>query len=275
MKSLLGFLSLLLIQFPGGNVKAADSTFISPRETFSKLSKRKKQMWVVGYMNSTLEDSIKDLEVSFENGADAIVFEGGDYNKMDANLGEIRKRFPDKVIGVDFLGPDSNLYTYKETFALAKKHHLQIAWTDFSGVDLIKEAPEVSLHSIMSEKPKDVFYVSGIHMKYSTLIDENKTIELSALQAMGWVDGIVITGLKTGVVTDPEKARRARSVIGNYPLGSASGTAVDNVQTLTPYVDFFLVNTSISDKNHRIIGEKVKALRKAMDVVVKVKGSKN
>lgn len=239
--------------------------YINPRENLSKLSKRKKQIWVVGYVNSTVEDSIKDLEESFANGADAIVYESGDYKKLDETLAVIRKKYPHKVIGVDFLGPDEHLYTYKETFELAKKHRLEIAWTDFSGVDLIKEAPEQSLHKIDSLKPADVFYVSGVHMKYSTLIDQNKTIEKSALQAMGWVDGIIITGQKTGVAIDPERARRTRAVIGDYPLGVASGVSAENISTIAPYIDFILVNTSIADKNRRIIGEKVKKLREAFD----------
>lgn len=239
-------------------------TFVHPRTQLEQLSKSKKQIWVVGYVNSTLEDSIKDLEASFDNGADAIVYEGKDLAKLDSTVGAIRKKFPEKVIGINYLGGD-NLYSYKTTFGLAKKHKLQIAWTDFAGVDLIKEAPEESLHSIENEKPEGVFYVSGIHMKYSTLLDQNKTIEKSALQAMGWVDGIVVTGPKTGVPTNPEIPSRVRAVVGNYPVGAASGVSAENVKDILNNIDFVLVNTSISDKNHRIIGSKVKALRDAMN----------
>ena len=239
--------------------------YVHPSEKLSKLSKSKKQLWVVGYVNSTLEDSIKDLDQSFNNGADAVVLESGDYKKLDETIGALKKKFPKKVLGVNFLGPDEKLFTYKETFELAKKHDLQIAWTDFSGVDQINEAKDESLHDILNSKPENVFYVSGIHMKYSTLKNPNKAIELSALQAMGWVDGIVITGPKTGVATDPDRARRARSVIGQYPMGAASGVSSENVNTILPYIDFVLVNSSIADKNHRVIGEKVKELRKALD----------
>ena len=262
MRLLLIHLGIIFLKV---SVAMPATTYIHPREHLQKLSKNNVQLWVVGYINSNLEDHIKDLETSFSNGADAVVFETSDYLKLDDQLGEIRKRFPKHVLGVNFLGTDKKLHTYKETFRLAKKHNLQIAWTDFSGVDLIKEAAEVSLHQIESKKPSDIFYVSGIHMKYSTLLDSNKSIEKSAMQAMGWVDGIVITGPKTGIPTDPEKAKRARSVIGNYPMGVASGVTAENIESLLPYIDYALVNTSISDKNHRIIGSKVKALREAMN----------
>jgi len=232
---------------------------------FNEKFGQQKQLWVVGYINSNINDYLNDIEASFSNGANAIVFESSDYKKLDEALSEIRKKYPHHIFGVNFLGPDDHLMTYKETFELAKKHKLQIAWTDFSGVDLIKESPEVSLHEIDKLKPKDVFYVSGIHMKYSTLIDPEKTIERSAIQAMGWVDGIVITGQKTGVATDQLKAKKARSVIGDFPMGAASGVSAENIKDIKKYIDFVLVNTSISDKNHRIIGEKVKALRLALD----------
>lgn len=245
--------------------KIKESVFRTQREFLTSLSKNKKQLWVVGYVNSTIEDSIKDLEISLAAGADAVVFESSNYNKLDEALGVLRKKFPKAVIGVNFLGPDENLYTYKETFELARKHKLQIAWTDFSGVDQINEAKDVSLNDIDALKPKDVFYVSGIHMKYSTLKDPRKTIEKSAQQAMGWVDGIVITGLKTGVATDPERAERTRKIIGDYPMGAASGVSAENVHSILKNIDFVLVNTSIADKNHRILGDRLKELRKAMN----------
>lgn len=245
------------------------STYQTRRDFFTQKFGTKKQIWVVGYVNATLEDYYKDCEEAFGNGADAIVWETSDYKKLDEAITAIKSKYPNKIFGVNLLGPDEKLMTYKETFELAKKHNLQIAWTDFSAVDLIKEAPETSLHTIDALKPADVFYVSGIHMKYSTLIDPNKTIERSALQAMGWVDGIVITGPKTGVATDPTRAKDARSVIGNHPMGAASGVSAENVKTILPYIDFVLVNTSIANKNHRIIGAKVKELRKAMDQKIK------
>lgn len=235
--------------------------FVTSKDRFTKTFGSQKQIWVVGYANGTVEEAFKDLEETFNNGANAIVYESNDYKKLDTILTEVRKKYPDKIIGVNFLGTDENLMTYKETFSLAKKHQLQIAWTDFSAVDLIREAPETSLHAIELHKPEKTFYVSGIHMKYSTLIDSKKPIEKSALQAMGWVDGLIITGPKTGIATGHIKAQRVRRVIGDYPLGAASGVDENNIKLLSPYIDFILVNTSISDKNHRIIGAKVKALR--------------
>lgn len=234
---------------------------VNPRVEFQKFSNNKKQIWVVGYTNGSIEDAFRDLETTFANGGDAIVYEGSDYRKLDQVLAAVRAKYPEKVIGVNYLGAT---ISYIETFELAKKHNCQIAWTDYSGIDLVKEAPEISLHDVDSTKPAGVFYVSGIHMKYLTLRDENKSIEKSARQAIGWMDGVTITGPGTGQATDPEKARRARAVIGDHPMGAASGVSPENVSTLVPYIDYMLVNTSIADANRRIIPERLKALRDAI-----------
>ncbi|MFL5783116.1 MAG: BtpA/SgcQ family protein [Bacteriovoracaceae bacterium] len=244
---------------------AADPGFISPREKLKKITTRQKSLWIVVDLAEDLKETIKDADAALDNGADAVIFEGRDFAKSDKALGELRKHYPKAVLGMNLLGPDENLHTYKETFDLVRKHNLQIAWTDFSGVDLIKEAKEVSLHDIQANKPVNAFYISGIHMKYSTLLDSQKPIELSALQAMGWVDGIVITGPRTGVATDPDRARRVRKTIGDYPMGAASGVSAENVKSILENVDFVIVNTSVSNGKRRIVGEKVRTLRKPMD----------
>lgn len=238
-----------------------DGVDVNPRAEFSKFSKNSKQIWVVGYTNGTVEDAIRDGEITFANGGDAIVYEGSDYRKLSEVLAAARAKFPDRILGVNYLGAT---ISYIETFELAKKHKLQIAWTDYSGIDQVTEAPDISLHDVDNTKPEGVFYVSGIHMKYLTLKNPKKSIEKSARQAMGWMDGITITGPATGQATDPEKARRARAVIGDHPMGAASGVSPENVSTILPYIDYVLVNSSIAGKDRRIIPERLKALRDAM-----------
>jgi predicted TIM-barrel enzyme len=256
-------LALALVMLLAAPAWAAQP-FVHPRDQLRALSSNEKQMWVVSYMGS-LQDALDDLKASFDNGADAVVFEtNGIKAEHQAILAEVRKQYPDAVLGVNSLG-GNGVTSAQNTFEICRRHKLQIAWTDFSGVDLIKEMPEFSLHSIESARAPGVFYVSGVHMKYGTLVDPEKTIEKSALQAMGWVDGVTITGKGTGQPTDPDRARRARAVLGDYPLGAASGVTPENVHTILPYIDYVLVHTGIATPQHRIVGEKVAALRAAMD----------
>lgn len=231
---------------------------------------RRPLLWVVGYVNGTLDDNIADTLAAQNGGADGFVFETQDFGKLDSTLEALRGRFPNYPMGVNCLGPKEKLHTFRETFELAGRHRLQIAWTDFSGVDLIREAPEVSLHDIEAARARaeaaspGLFYCSGIHMKYSTLVDAEKPIEQSALQALGWVDGVIVTGPKTGVPADAEKLQRVRSVIGSAPLGVASGLSAENAGMVLPHIDFALVNSSVADSGHRVLEAKVRALVQAL-----------
>lgn len=237
------------------------------RDKLTRLSKNSKQLWTVVYVakkGDILSILERDVQASLDGGADAAVLESGDVALLEKAVIHARKRFPDAVLGANHLGDKQDPYGHKATFRLCAEHGLQIAWVDFSGVDLVKELPEISLHAIEAARPRDVFYVSGIHMKYGTLLDPNKSIEQSALQALGWVDGVVVTGPKTGVPSDPDRVRRVREVIGSNPMGVASGVSVENVQSVLKYVDYCLVNSSIADSEHRLITNKVRELRTAM-----------
>ena len=75
------FLFIILITLFNLSTFAED--FITPKDRFTKMFGTEKQIWVVGYVNCTVEESIKDLEESFNNGANAIVYESKNYKKLD------------------------------------------------------------------------------------------------------------------------------------------------------------------------------------------------
>ncbi len=234
----------------------------------------RRQLWVVAYVNqvgnsSLLDEAFADIENSFEGGAegaDAVVLinEWSSLGELETTLDGVRRRFPDIPLGINYLGDTEEPYGFKDSFRLARTYNLQIVWTDFSGVDLIQEREPVNLHEIQTLRPENVFYASGIHMKYSTLRQAEKTIEESALQAMGWVDGVIVTGPKTGIPCDPMIALRARKVMHDYPLGVASGVNSENVHQIKDIVDFFLVASSLQNEAKRISTQKVKTLRLAL-----------
>lgn len=245
----------------------AAAALFDPWSKLKAISTRAKQLWTVVYVESenTLETVERDVEASLDGGADAAVLEiGKDPAPLRRAVEHVRRKYPAAKVGCNYLGDDADPYGHVNGFRIARDFDLHLVWVDFSGVDLVQEVPEASLHAVEALRPGNALYVSGIHMKYGTMLDPAKTIERSALQAMGWVEGIVITGPRTGVATDPERAQRTRAAVGSYPMGAASGVTVDNFHTIRDYVDFCLVNTSISDADHRIITAKVRQLRQVM-----------
>ncbi len=238
------------------------------RTKLRSISSRAKQLWPVIYVEkeNTLDLVERDVEAALEGGADAVILELGKEPSILARATEhVRRKYPTAKVGVNYLGGETvDRYGFQNSFRIARELELSIVWVDFSGVDLIEELPEVSLHEIEAQRAKGAFYVSGIHMKYGTLRDPTKTIEQSALQAIGWVEGIVVTGPRTGVPTDPERVRRARAAVGAYPLGVASGVSAENFPLLRDSIDYCLVNSSIADENHRLVVAKVRELREVM-----------
>ncbi len=242
--------------------------FIAPNEKLKSLSSRNKPvLWVVCYVNQVgqsplIDDARRDIDASIEGGADGVVLinEWCSLQELESTLQVVRKEYSKIKMGVNYLGDDKEPYGYIDSFRLSREYNLQMVWTDFSGVDQINEKPDVNLHDIQKQRDQNTFYCSGIHMKYSTLRNPKKTIEESALQAMGWVDGVIVTGQKTGVPADPETVKRARSVIGSYPLGVASGVSPRNIHTIREDIDFCLVASSLQDENKRIVKTKVQDL---------------
>ncbi|MBS1983323.1 MAG: hypothetical protein JST16_04050 [Bdellovibrionales bacterium] len=244
--------------------------FLSPLEKLRRISPHRHQLWVVAYVNqdggNLVDQAFADVDASLGGGADAVVLinEWSSLAELESTMQAVRKRYPKIPLGVNYLGDEAEPYGYVDSFRLAREYNLCVVWTDFSGVDLIKERKEVSLHAIETLRPSETFYCSGVHMKYSTLIDPGKSIEQSALQAMGWVDGVIVTGPKTGVAANPEQVQRARSVMGDYPLGIASGVSVQNVAEVLPSIDFCLVASSLQNEAKRIQRAKVEELARAM-----------
>ncbi len=266
---------------PSPSVQSSPKTFIHPRQKLKSLAKRACSLWVVVYVDQPkkpgepgfrpiselIQRAHGDVDACIEGNADGVVLinEFCSLEEFEPCVKSVREAYPELKLGVNYLGDERETYGFGESFRLAKDYSLEFVWTDFAGVDDIVERAPVSLHDIEAVRPDSVFYCSGVHMKYSTLKDQSKPIEKSALQALGFVDGVIITGPKTGVPCPPENVKRVREVIGNYPLGLASGVSADNVREVLPYIDFALVASSLQNSDKRIVKEKVSDLCRVLD----------
>lgn len=244
------------------------------RSKLRQISEHEKQLWVVAYVNQPQDkpqnlklEAMKNVEASLEGGADAVILinEWCTYQELESTIRETKKEFPKLKLGVNYLGDEKDEpYGFQGSFQLAKEYDLDIVWTDFSGVDEINEKPLVNLHEIERYRYEKAFYCSGVHMKYSTLKNPQKSIVKSSMQAMGWVDGIILTGEKTGVAVNTDKVKSVFPELNGYPLGVASGVNAQNVEQILPYMDFFIVSSSLQGDNHRIVTEKVRLLKQTM-----------
>jgi predicted TIM-barrel enzyme len=254
------------------------------------LSKNTLQLWVVVHVraNKTLDVTGRiDEEKLFADvlaSTDAVVKGGGDaiilinartemplYERV---IDAVKKAHPDFPLGISALsyGPEN----LTEGVRLAEKFDAQIVWTEvvpgtefeFEDAGNAYERGQVTTRafaqSVMEKAPARML-VSGVHMKYTRNLD-GRDFSQSMTYSLGSVDGINITGPKTGVRADVERIRLARQLAGKWPLGLASGVSVENIGPVAQFIDYAIVGTSLKDPENalRTSEERVRALRKKM-----------
>jgi membrane complex biogenesis BtpA family protein len=135
-------------------------------------------------------------------------------------------------------------------------------------------------HQIMAE---DISLFTDIQVKHSQMIKANKTIQLSAKQAIiSGSNGLIITGKWTGQAPDINKLKIIKNLNLNSPVIIGSGVSVDNISNLINLTDGFIVSTSLKtpsgyslaniyDQNSRISQAKVRQLVNLRNQLLNVK----
>lgn len=266
-------------------------TAVKARGKVQAISKNKVQLWVVVHVraNKTTNadgtvDEAKLMADALAN-ADAVVRGGGDmiilinartemplYEKIITAVRERHPTFPLGISALDY-GP-KNL---TEGFRLAAKYNAQMVWCE-----VVPDEPIEYEDDDGSYKPADVIplqlaldtqarvhptaiHTAGVHMKYTRPRD-GRTFEQAMTAALGKVDGINITGPKTGELADVERVKTARRIAGDYPMGLASGVGVDNIASVIEYIDYAIVGTSLKEPENalRTSEARVRELRAKM-----------
>lgn len=211
-------------------------------------------------------DTDRDIQVAFEGGADGIVLIR-DYNTL-ANNDDVmqtyrvaRRRYPTHWIGINLLG------VHPAEAVMAIPHGTSGLWFDNAHISENDSGSGIYLQRVWSTSdvyhlPNPPLIMPSIAFKYQAPVkDYAKVVRLAQPHA----DALVTSGTATGEAPDAEKIR-IMCEAANIPLGIASGTSIDNVETFMRLgVTFFIVNTKISDPTTgRLDPAKVKELRAAI-----------
>ncbi len=282
---------------PASPPSTAGLPLITPAVARAKLagiSPKKVQLWVVVHVRAhkTLAadgtiDEAKLLSDALAN-ADAVVEGGGDmiilinsrtemplYEKV---IAAVRQKHPSFPLGLSALayGP-TNL---TEGFRLAAAYDAQMVWCETVPDEAIEyeeddgsytKADVIPLALALETQAKlrpTALHTAGVHMKYTRPLD-GKTFEEAMQAALGKVDGINITGPKTGELADVEHIRTARRIAGEHPIGLASGVSVENIEAVLPLIDYAIVGTSLKEPADplRTSAARVRELRAKMDAL--------
>ena len=154
------------------------------------------------------------------------------------------------------------------------KHRiLQLYETYFNGdtaeVDnsgLVKEPDDslaVEVDNYRKENSLDkVLYFGGIEFKYQKQPSQSD-LEWVYKKAIKYIEVITTSGPGTGKPAQISKLERIRNLIGNHPLAVASGVDYINKPSISKYVDYVLVASSITENGTELISED--RLKKLLD----------
>ena len=161
-------------------------------------------------------------------------------------------------IGVNYLDIQSNFDAIKK----AHSHGVSMLWSDNSLTDSSDPDDEFIVHRTAKfASTHDMMFFGGVQFKYQP--KTNYSIRHSITKAIPYVSVPTLSGERTGSPASAIKIREAHSVSGETPLAIASGISIDNVHMYLPYIDYFLVASSLIDplsKNETLDKLKLKQL---------------
>jgi len=201
---------------------------------------------------------LKNVRVAEESGADGVflINHGVSYSHLTEWYTETRLRHPEYWIGLNYLD-------LTQIHAIVEMPHSASGlWVDDMGIRDNGEPTYNTLKDLRAHwwaMHPERLHFGGVAFKGQRAVQDPA---VAAKNAMGKTDVIATSGHKTGSPPTVEKIVAIRRAIGDRPLAVASGISRENVQQFKPYVDCFIVASSIGKNFFELDPAKVQRLAK-------------
>ncbi len=200
--------------------------------------------------------ALKNTKIAIDCGADGVFLIGHSLNfsELCGIYEVVRKNFPGIWIGVNFL--DISPVRNKPTLRLAVKNCIKLnaLWLD--------SIPDERL-----DIPSSIQIFGGVAFKYQAPNLSGEALFEACTEAIKFVDVATTSGDRTGSPPSVEKIIQIISNVADaIPIAIASGVDSDNISDFLPFVDMFLVASSITERKPEhnnqeyFVPEKVKYL---------------
>lgn len=111
--------------------------------------------------------------------------------------------------------------------------------------DILGKAEEIILYR-RRINAEEVALFTDIQVKHAQMLDPDKTIDVSAMQAMQvGSDALIVTGKWTGDAPKIDDLAATRKAVGNFPILIGSGATKENLSILLRFADGVIVSTSL------------------------------
>jgi predicted TIM-barrel enzyme len=203
-----------------------------------------KKFFPVVHIKNTLQ-TLDNVLIAKDSGADGIFLidhSGWPPDFLIASVVDIFKR-DNFSIGINYLGRDNI-----EAMEHVAKLDCDMIWCDNAGMD--DDSIEYPERFCEIQKTLNISFYGGVHFKYQN--KPKKNIVDSMEKAIKYVTHPTLSGTATGVEADINFITEAYNAAKGKQLAIASGITEDNIDKYLPYIDHFLVASSIIDKTSDI-----------------------
>jgi predicted TIM-barrel enzyme len=195
-----------------------------------------------------IEQVIFNINVARNLNADGVFlidhFNSNSFNKIiEKFVNEYQT--PEFSVGVNFLGKNNI-----EALKLSAQLKCRMLWVDNANVDVPGQAEALAFKEAQSKLENPPVLFGGVQFKYQN--DRGKSnIMQSIINTENLVDIPTLSGDGTGKAADVLFIKQAHSASLGCSLAIASGVSVDNIELFLPYIDYYLVASSIIDKKSK------------------------
>lgn len=201
------------------------------------------------------EMAVEQAHVAFDNGANGIflIDHGRSSKHLLRSYQKVREARPDAWIGINFL--DASPLKAVDLIP----SDAQALWVDDGGIDEASDSQPLAkeMYRKLCQLRPGVLLFGGVAFKYQGPVDSPAR---AAALAAPYMDAVTTSGAGTGEAPEIEKIRAMKKAIGDKKLAVASGLSPENAKEFAPYIDCFMVATSISASFHVLDPKRVRAL---------------
>lgn len=183
----------------------------------------------------------ENIEICLENNVNHVflINHQSNYEHLLYVTEDIRYFYPELWIGLNMLDVHPHVSL---TMNFLKENDINALWIDKT----------LTLADVSNIQFKGEIF-SGLNFKYQKQYSDEELIDV--INILKQTSTVACTsGAGTGIEANIDKIKKLKEAIGDsFPLALASGVSVDNIESYLPYVDDFLVASSITDNKTEII----------------------
>ena len=190
-----------------------------------------------------LERAKLEADVLMQNGADAVIVEDyfGDLADVRAVLAYLQVERPHYCCGVNYLDH------LEESYLLAEEFGAKFIQADSVAGHLTPE-DDVAFGQMCERyhRKGNVAVMGGVRFKYQPYLS-GRSLEEDLALAQNRCDAVVVTGVATGAVTDLDKIKEFRGILGEFPLIIGAGLTAENCAEQLAFADGCVVGSTLKD----------------------------